>query len=61
MLRRKERNPDQYEIKKKRLKIKRKKVNNLEKESIFPLQDKPSNFEGGWSSMSTPLTFYFVF
>jgi hypothetical protein len=46
VLRRKEWNPDQFEIEKK-LKIKRKGANNLENESIFPLQGKTSNFDVG--------------
>ena len=31
-----------------------KKANNLEKESIFPLQGIPLNFDRGCSSMVTP-------
>ena len=45
MLRRKEENQDQSHIEKK-LKIKRKEVNNLNKKSKSSLQGIPSNFDG---------------
>jgi hypothetical protein len=47
--------------KKKKLKIKRKKTNNPIKESIFSLQGIPSNFDRGYSLMSTPFPLYFIF
>ena len=58
MLRRKEGNPDQFEIEKK-LKIKRKEVNNLENESTFSLQGKTSNFDVGGVQWAH-IPFYFV-
>ena len=53
MLRRKEENQDQSHIEKK-LKIKRKEVNNLNKKSKSSLQGIPSNFDGTCSLMVTP-------